>query len=215
MVIQNIKLFAVMATVLLSLASCGDDDGGSAPEEMPANLNPVDPAPVDITPVAQADSITTDENSAATIDLAANDTGLDDTPVTYSLESAPSNGTAEISANGITIYTPSTDFDGSDSFVYLLTDNDGDSSTATVSISVINTDVGNDNIWPAVDSVVNTDVENAISIILDNMTLAEKVGQMVQAEIGEASPEEAGNFNLGSVLNGGGSWPNGKQSATG
>ena len=44
------------------------------------------------------------------------------------------------------------------------------------------------------------------------MTLQEKIGQMVQAEIGSASAIDVRQYNLGSVLNGGGSWPNGKQS---
>jgi beta-glucosidase len=45
------------------------------------------------------------------------------------------------------------------------------------------------------------------------MTLQEKIGQMVQAEIGSASAIDVRQYNLGSVLNGGRSWPNGKQSS--
>lgn len=46
-----------------------------------------------------------------------------------------------------------------------------------------------------------------IENLLDSMTLAEKVGQMLQAEKNGASPQDAKNYNLGSVLSGGGSSP--------
>ena len=40
------------------------------------------------------------------------------------------------------------------------------------------------------------------------MTLEQKVGQMVQPEIQFITPEQAGQYSIGSVLNGGGSYPN-------
>ena len=40
------------------------------------------------------------------------------------------------------------------------------------------------------------------------MTLAQKIGQMTQPEIKTATPEQVTQYYLGSVLNGGGSWPN-------
>ena len=90
-------------------------------------------------------------------------------------------------------------------------DTDGDSATATVSISV--TPDSSASTWPAVNSVVTEDVDAAVAIILADMTLAEKVGQMVQAEISQVTPAQVRDYNLGSVLNGGGSWPNGKNSS--
>ena len=45
------------------------------------------------------------------------------------------------------------------------------------------------------------------------MTLREKIGQMIQAEISAVTKEDVQQYHLGSVLNGGGSWPNGKQSS--
>jgi beta-glucosidase len=67
--------------------------------------------------------------------------------------------------------------------------------------------------WPLVENPINLDVESRVSEILDDMSLDEKIGQMVQAEIGSVSASDVGQYNLGSVLNGGGSWPNGKQSS--
>ena len=64
--------------------------------------------------------------------------------------------------------------------------------------------------WPSIASAVGTDarLEARAATLLSNMTLEEKVGQMVQAEIKHASPDEVRKYHLGSVLNGGGSWPN-------
>ena len=158
-----------------------------------------------------ADSYSTNEDTSITADLGSNDSGLEDTPVTYSLDSAASNGSATLSANGSLAYTPNSGFSGSDSFTYTVVDADGDQSSATVSISVIaaNTPFS----WPAVNSVVTEDVDAAVGFVLAEMTLAEKIGQMVQAEISDVSIDEVRQYDLGSVLNGGGSWPNGRNSS--
>ncbi|NUT96280.1 MAG: exo 1,3/1,4-beta-D-glucan glucohydrolase [Saccharothrix sp.] len=63
--------------------------------------------------------------------------------------------------------------------------------------------------WPKVESRVKSAPgdERRIKKILDGMTLAEKVGQMTQPEIGAITPDEVRQYHIGSVLNGGGSWP--------
>ncbi|PMO29690.1 1,4-beta-D-glucan glucohydrolase [Vibrio breoganii] len=70
--------------------------------------------------------------------------------------------------------------------------------------------------WPQVDSVVKTNpgIENRVQKILAKMTLEEKVGQMVQPDLREVTPEEAKEYKLGSLLNGGGGWPNEDKYAT-
>ncbi|WP_437876403.1 glycoside hydrolase family 3 protein [Sorangium sp. So ce513] len=70
--------------------------------------------------------------------------------------------------------------------------------------------------WPEVESKIAKDpaIETAIQELLGRMSLEEKVGQMVQAEIGYITPEEVRRYNIGSVLNGGGSWPGGNKGAT-
>ncbi|WP_336771243.1 glycoside hydrolase family 3 N-terminal domain-containing protein [Paenibacillus sp. MMO-58] len=55
-------------------------------------------------------------------------------------------------------------------------------------------------------------VEARVDDLLGRMTLDEKVGQMVQAERASITPEEVQTYFIGSVLSGGGSFPNGKQS---
>ena len=53
-----------------------------------------------------------------------------------------------------------------------------------------------------------------VSDLLGRMTLDEKIGQMIQAERASVTPEEVKDNFLGSVLSGGGSFPDGKQSAS-
>ncbi|MEV4324290.1 exo 1,3/1,4-beta-D-glucan glucohydrolase [Microbispora rosea] len=63
--------------------------------------------------------------------------------------------------------------------------------------------------WPAVTSEIkrNPADEKRVAKIVAGMTLAEKVGQMTQPEISAITPEEVAQYGIGSVLNGGGSWP--------
>jgi len=157
--------------------------------------------------LAVNDSFSTILNTPLNADLQANDSGLDDAPITYNQTSSPENGSVSLSADGNITYTPSTDFSGYDAFDYTVTNASGDQSSATVTIAVLSTS------WESVNSQVTENVDNAVASILSAMTTAEKVGQMVQAEIGSVSASQARQWNLGSVLNGGGSWPNGKNSS--
>lgn len=63
--------------------------------------------------------------------------------------------------------------------------------------------------WPRVHSVIaaDADIERRVQEILAQMTLAQKIGQMTQAEIKTITPDEVRRHYIGSVLNGGGSWP--------
>jgi len=63
--------------------------------------------------------------------------------------------------------------------------------------------------WPALRSGFAKDpaIEARVAEILATMTLEQKIGQMVQPEIKSITPEEVRRYYIGSVLNGGGSWP--------
>ena len=63
--------------------------------------------------------------------------------------------------------------------------------------------------WPAIHSVITKDetIENRVKEILAKMTLDEKIGQMLQPDFREITPEEVAQYKIGSVLNGGGGWP--------
>jgi beta-glucosidase len=54
----------------------------------------------------------------------------------------------------------------------------------------------------------DADQEAQIRAIVAQMTLAQKIGQMTQADIRAITPAEVRRFYIGSVLNGGGAWPN-------
>lgn len=68
--------------------------------------------------------------------------------------------------------------------------------------------------WAQVSSAITTDVDIDVGIMLNQMTLEEKVGQMVMAEIQAVTANDVRDYNLGAVLNGGGSWPNQNRNAS-
>ncbi|NRR32833.1 glycoside hydrolase family 3 protein [Oxalobacteraceae bacterium] len=70
--------------------------------------------------------------------------------------------------------------------------------------------------FPKIKSDIPQDpaTEQTISGIIAGMTLAQKVGQMTQAEIKSITPAEVRQYYIGSVLNGGGSFPNNDKHAS-
>ncbi len=69
--------------------------------------------------------------------------------------------------------------------------------------------------WPQIRSAIRTDpvLEAEVGRILAGMTLPQKIGQMTQPEIKNVTPAEVTQYYIGSVLNGGGYWPNGNKLA--
>ncbi|MDP1899254.1 MAG: glycoside hydrolase family 3 N-terminal domain-containing protein [Rubrivivax sp.] len=69
--------------------------------------------------------------------------------------------------------------------------------------------------WPTIASAIARDpaLEARVAAIVSGMTLEQKVGQMTQPEIGKITPAEVTRHYIGSVLNGGGSWPGGDKRA--
>lgn len=66
------------------------------------------------------------------------------------------------------------------------------------------------------DSYLDTslDVETRVDILLGQMTVEEKVGQLIQAEQAYISPDQVAEYYIGSVLSGGGSAPSTGNSVT-
>jgi beta-glucosidase len=64
-------------------------------------------------------------------------------------------------------------------------------------------------IWPNPRWPLSTDAatERRVQSLLQRMTVEEKVGQVVQADIASVTPEDVRTYHLGSVLNGGNSAP--------
>jgi len=71
-------------------------------------------------------------------------------------------------------------------------------------------------IWPSLSSAVARDpeLEQRIDELLANMSTPEKVGQLVQPELRNISPAQVREYHIGSILNGGGSWPNNNKHAS-
>src|SRR5215469_4958289 len=64
-------------------------------------------------------------------------------------------------------------------------------------------------LWPRLVPPVAPDpaLEGRITRLLERMTLEQKVGQLIQADIGSVTPADVGQLALGSVLNGANSSP--------
>ena len=122
------------------------DDGGtansgndtSAPQTFTITVNAVNDPP-DVV----ADTATTDEDQPVSIDVLGNDSDIDGAlvPGSVTVVSSPANGATSVdAATGAIIYTPDTDFNGSDSFDYQVCD-DGtptpvECAQATVAVTV-------------------------------------------------------------------------------
>ena len=86
--------------------------------------------------MAVNDSATTDEDTAVTINVLANDTDVDGDTLTPIQVSGPSNGTLILNGDGTFRYSPNSNFNGTDSFTYKVTDGTLESNVATVTITV-------------------------------------------------------------------------------
>ena len=112
--------------------------------------------PGNAAPVAVNDAANTSRNTAAAIAVLANDTDADGDTLSVMTVTAPAHGTAVVNANGTVLYTPALNYEGADSFVYAMSDNQGGTASATVSVTI----AGNPNLAP----VVNAGVDQAIAL---------------------------------------------------
>jgi beta-glucosidase len=82
---------------------------------------------------------------------------------------------------------------------------------ATVASPQSGPGVAHPEIWPAYDYPVpqRPEDEALIAGLLSRMTLEEKIGQLIQADLCCVTPADVKTYNLGSVLNGGNSGPYG------
>lgn len=106
-------------------------------------------------PVADDDVVETPEDSPVITAVLGNDTDVDGDPLSVTSASTPTHGTVSINPNGSITYTPTAGYVGPDSFTYTISDGNGGTSTATVTL-----DVGPvDTFGPptAIDPIVATD----------------------------------------------------------
>ncbi|MGF1547930.1 MAG: choice-of-anchor C family protein, partial [Thiotrichales bacterium] len=108
-----------------------DGHGGVSSAVVCVLVNPVNDAPV-----ANNDAVVTDEDKPVTFNVLGNDTDVDGDTLSVESFTQPSYGTVTKNADGTFTYTPAADYNGSDSFTYVVTDGKGGTSTATVTIDV-------------------------------------------------------------------------------
>ncbi len=87
-------------------------------------------------PLAVADSFSAIQNQAVTLSVASND-NLGDLPAIFNKTTNPKNGSLQLQNDGQFTYTPATDFVGTDSFTYQITDTNGETSITTATIEVL------------------------------------------------------------------------------
>ncbi|MCG7988346.1 MAG: Ig-like domain-containing protein [Candidatus Thiodiazotropha weberae] len=122
-----------------------DNDGQTSDATVNITITPLS----DSLPVANDDSLSLAQGGTATTltggsaTVLNNDTGLSDTPATVSLVTDVTNGTLILNGDGTFSYTHDGSSNLLDAFTYRVTDNDDQTSDASVSISVT----------PAVDAI--------------------------------------------------------------
>ena len=84
-------------------------------------------------PVANAQSVSTEEDTAKAITLTGSD--VDGDTLSYVIVTPPAHGTLSGAAPNLT-YTPAANYNGSDSFTFKVNDGKADSAPATVAISI-------------------------------------------------------------------------------
>ncbi len=96
--------------------------------------------PVNDPPLAVDDAASVSEDVPLAVDVRANDSDVDGDPLLVSAVTAPAHGTAEIVVLGVdagkVLYRPALDYHGPDSFSYTVTDGQGGTDTASVTLTV-------------------------------------------------------------------------------
>ncbi|GAB4251164.1 MAG: hypothetical protein Kow00109_26940 [Acidobacteriota bacterium] len=91
--------------------------------------------PVNDPPVANADTATAVAGQAVSISVLANDSDVDGDSLSIAGVSQPAHGTAEVVGSAIR-YTAAAGYQGSDSFTYTVSDGNGGTATAQVTVQV-------------------------------------------------------------------------------
>ena len=98
-------------------------------------VNDVACSAVNAAPVANADTASTLQDTAVTINVTANDSDANGDTLVLDDVTAAANGTAVIVGDNI-LYTPAGGFSGTDTFSYKINDGNGGEATAAVTVTV-------------------------------------------------------------------------------
>ncbi|MCP4543982.1 MAG: tandem-95 repeat protein [Chloroflexi bacterium] len=114
-------------------------------------------------PVADDDPFTVDEDSSGnTLDVLSGDTDMDSDMLTISAIGTPNNAGTIVNGNIVITYTPATDFFGTETFTYTVSDGDGGYDTATIIITV--NDINDAPV--AVDDAYNTTKDMSLTVVV-------------------------------------------------
>ena len=87
-------------------------------------------------PVAFNGNATTNRETPVTINVLANDSDPNNYALTVQSVTSPGHGAAAVNADGSITYTPATNFQGTDTFQYSISDGHGGTATASVTVTV-------------------------------------------------------------------------------
>lgn len=87
-------------------------------------------------PIANDDTVPTDEDTSVIFDPTSNDSDLDGDPLEVTAIGNPANGTIIDNGNGTFTYTPDPDFNGTDMATYTIDDGNGGTATGTITFNV-------------------------------------------------------------------------------
>ncbi|HXV32501.1 MAG TPA: Ig-like domain-containing protein [Gaiellaceae bacterium] len=136
-----------------------DGAGGDDAGEVTVTVTPVNDDPN-----AVADTLAAAEDEQGQANVLANDADLDGDALTVTTPSpAAAHGSVSCTAGGTCTYTPEADYAGPDSFQYAVSDGNGGSDTATVSVTV-----APENLPPVADDETLTtaeDVEGTVDVL--------------------------------------------------
>ena len=148
------------------------------------------PAPVNESPSAADDSVSTAEDTPAVIDVKANDSDPNGDDISIASVGAAQHGTVAVLDGRIT-YTPEADFHGTDTFDYTITDGDlTDTASVTVTVAPVN------DAPVAVDDVVTvagSSVANVINV-LGNDTDVDTTDTLTVTAVG--TPTQGGSVAI-------------------
>ena len=108
------------------VANDGEQDSAAASVSLTVN-------PVNDAPVADAQSISTDEDNATSVTLSGSD--VDGDSLAFRVVNDPAHGTLSGTGANLT-YTPAANYSGPDSFTYVANDGAADSAAASISLTV-------------------------------------------------------------------------------
>jgi len=109
--------------------NANDGTGNSNVSTISLNISPINDLPV-----SDDGTVTLKEDSVAKSAVIAHDVEGD--AISYTLVSGPQHGTIQFKADGTFTYTPSANYNGTDSFTFKANDGHGDGNVATMKLNV-------------------------------------------------------------------------------